>query len=331
MIIGIDPHKMSHTANAVDPATNTTAASLRIDASLAGYRELMRWSKQFPERRWAVENARGLGRHLAQWLVARGEVVLDVPCSATARVRELSRGSRRKTDVIDAAAAASVAALHGDATVVTPEDHTTVFALLEERRANPAAQRVRIANQLHTVLRDLTPGGAALAITANRRPRCCDRFVPHRRPNAPAKNSPTTPRDRRHRRSHRGPAHRPHWHRITVRIRARLRHLRRHSTDRDRQRRTRSTPALACWRPTTELSNPPHRSHPGPDAEQHRARLLRQEDRRRQDPQRSHAMPQTTTRQPHLANDDRRRTPTRRHQRRHRNRRLTNTEEPWDR
>ncbi len=81
-------------------------------------------------------------------------------------MRELSRGSRRKTDVIDAAAAASVAALHGDATTVTAEDHTTVFALLEERRANLAAQRVRIANQLHAVLRDLTPGGAALALTA---------------------------------------------------------------------------------------------------------------------------------------------------------------------
>ena len=93
MIIGIDPHKMSHTANAVDPATNTTAASVRIDASFAGYSELMRWAKQFPERRWAVENARGLGRHLAEWLVARGEVVLDVPSTATARVRELSRAA----------------------------------------------------------------------------------------------------------------------------------------------------------------------------------------------------------------------------------------------
>ena len=134
MIIGIDPHKMSHTANAVDPATNSTVASLRIDASLAGYRQLLRWARQFPDRRWAVENARGLGRHLAQWLVARGEIVLDVPSTATARVRELSRGSRRKTDVIDAAAAASVAALHGDATVVVGEDHTTVFALLEEPR-----------------------------------------------------------------------------------------------------------------------------------------------------------------------------------------------------
>ncbi len=89
-----------------------------------------------------------------------------MPSRATALVRELSRGSRRKTDVIDAAAAASVAALHGDARVVAGEDHTTVFALLEERRANLAAQRVRAANQLHAVLRDLVPGGAALAITA---------------------------------------------------------------------------------------------------------------------------------------------------------------------
>ena len=166
MIIGVDPHKSSHTATAVDPATNTPVASLRIDASLAGYRQLHRWAIQFTDRRWAVEGARGLGRHLAQWLVTRDEVVLDVPSTATARVRELSRGSRRKTDVIDAAAAASVAALQGDAWVVAGEDHTTVFAMLEERRANLAAQRVRVTNQLHAVLRDLVPGGAGLAITA---------------------------------------------------------------------------------------------------------------------------------------------------------------------
>ncbi len=41
-----------------------------------------------------------------------------------------------------------------------------MFAMLEERRANLAGQRVRVANQLHAVLRDLVPGGAALAITA---------------------------------------------------------------------------------------------------------------------------------------------------------------------
>ena len=35
MIIGIDPHKVSHTATAVDPATNTAMSSLRVGASLA--------------------------------------------------------------------------------------------------------------------------------------------------------------------------------------------------------------------------------------------------------------------------------------------------------
>ena len=103
------------------------------------------------ESRWAVENARGLGCHLAHWLVAQEETVLDASTAATARVRELSRGGPRKNDVMDTAAAASVAALQGDASVVVAEDDTGVFALLEERRANLAAQRVRPVKQLHPV------------------------------------------------------------------------------------------------------------------------------------------------------------------------------------
>ena len=165
-IIGVDPHKGSHTATALDPATNQKESSLRIDATLAGYRQLLRWGRAFPERCWAIENARGLGRHLAQWLVARGESVVDVRATATARVRELSRGGRRKNDVLDSSAAASVAALQGDASVVLAEDATTAFALLEERRANLAAQRVRLVNQLHPLFRDLGPGGAKTALTA---------------------------------------------------------------------------------------------------------------------------------------------------------------------
>ena len=167
MIIGVDPHKTSHTATVVDSATNTPVGSLRVDANLSGYRQLLRWACQFGERRWAVENARGLGCHLAQWLVAQGEVVLDASTAATARVRELSRGGRRKNDVIDAAAAASVAALHGDASVVVAEDITVVFSLLEERRSNLAAQRVRSVNQLNALLRDLIAGGAPTPLKAN--------------------------------------------------------------------------------------------------------------------------------------------------------------------
>jgi transposase len=64
--------------------------------------------------------------------------------------------------VIDASAAASVAALQGDAA----DDETNVFALLDERRANLAAHRVRSVNQLHALMRDLVAGGPRTALTA---------------------------------------------------------------------------------------------------------------------------------------------------------------------
>ena len=158
VIIGVDPHKRLHMASVVEPATNRRIAALEVEASLAGYRRLWKWAGGFGERRWAVENARGLGRHLAQWLVARGELVDDVASTATARVRELSRGGRRKNDVIDAAAAASVAALQGEANPVLAEDLTTVLALLDERRTNLSTQRTRLVNQLHALLRELVGG-----------------------------------------------------------------------------------------------------------------------------------------------------------------------------
>lgn len=160
VIIGIDPHKRTHTASALDPVTHSVRDTVEIEATFAGYRRLWRWAARFERRRWAVENAHGLGRHLARWLIARGEMVADVPATATARVRELSRGGRRKNDVIDAAAAASVAVLAGDARPVAGEDLTSALALLDEQRANLVTHRTRLINQLHALLRDLVPGGA---------------------------------------------------------------------------------------------------------------------------------------------------------------------------
>jgi len=277
MIIGVDPHKSSHTATAVDPATNTPIASLRVEASLAGYRELQSWAKQFPDRRWAVEGARGPGRHIAQWVVARDEAVVDVPSTATARVRELSRGSRRKTDIIDAAAAASVAALHDDATAVAVEGYTTMFTMLEERRANLAAQRVRVANQLHAVLRDLVPGGARLAITAKSaslllrsvRPVTeCDRMrkdlaqdivrdlravdaslAAIARRMTTALDAPRDPATRGGwcRCHHCGATDRSHRNCVEVPDSACFRHLGRCRADRDRQRRPDPSPPVARW------------------------------------------------------------------------------------
>ena len=167
VVIGVDPHKTTHTAAALNAGTNETIETIRIEATLSEYRRLLAWAKRFTERCWAVENAWGLGRHLAQWLIAHGETVTDVPSTATARVRELSRGGRRKNDNIDAAAAASVAALHGDAAPVEAEGASTVLRMLDERRTNLTRQRTRTVNQLHAVMRELLPGGVSTDLTAN--------------------------------------------------------------------------------------------------------------------------------------------------------------------
>jgi transposase len=164
IVIGIDPHKRSHTATAVDPATNSDIGSIRFDATIADYQAMVAWAKRWPQRHWAIENAQGLGHHLAQWLITRGEVVLDVPSTATARVRELSRGHRRKNDRIDAAAAA-VAALHGEARRVSAESHLDALALVDERRTNLSQNRTRAVNQLHALLRELLAGGAPTSLT----------------------------------------------------------------------------------------------------------------------------------------------------------------------
>jgi transposase len=166
MLIGIDPHKSTHTATAIAPDANHEVASIRIDATLGEYRRLLTWARQWPQRRWAVENAEGLGRHLTSWLLARGEDVVDVSTTATARVRQLSRGGGRKNDRIDAGAAACVAALHGDARPLEAEGYPDAMAVLDERRVNLAQSRVRAVNQLHALLRALIAGGAPRDLSA---------------------------------------------------------------------------------------------------------------------------------------------------------------------
>ncbi|MFC7657124.1 IS110 family transposase [Pseudonocardia benzenivorans] len=177
-LIGVDPHKSTHTATAVAPETQRELSSLRIEATLDDYERLLRWADQWPRRRWAIENAAGMGYHLASWLLARGEHVVDVSPRSTARVRQLSRGGRRKNDRIDAAAAACAAALAGDANVLQPDGLTEALALLDERRTNLSQARVRTANQLHALFRALLPGGAPRDLSAARAEALLDSIAP---------------------------------------------------------------------------------------------------------------------------------------------------------
>jgi transposase len=163
--IGIDPHKASVTAAALDPH-EIVLAELRLPTTAETSAQLLAFAAPWPTRRWAVEGATGLGHSVAQQLVAAGETVLDVPAKLTARARLLGAGSGRKTDPADAASAAAVAIHNRRLRQVTAEDPTVVLRLLTERRDDLVAERTRTLSRLHVLLRDLHPGGAARELTA---------------------------------------------------------------------------------------------------------------------------------------------------------------------
>jgi len=123
-VIGVDPHKGSHTAVAISVDENVIK-SVRVESSRRQVDRLLAFAAEWPERVWAVEGAAGVGRLLAQQLVARGERVVDVPPSLSTRVRVLSGRSGRKTDAHDARAVAIVALHSPNLVEVTVEDFLT--------------------------------------------------------------------------------------------------------------------------------------------------------------------------------------------------------------
>jgi transposase len=139
---------------------------LLVHAGMLGH--LTAWAAGWPARRFAVEGAYGLGRPIAQQLAAAGEQVLDVPATLASRARLLGTGGGRKTDAADAASVAQVALHCPTLHTVTAEDQTTILRLLAERRQDLAGERTRILNRLHSLLRDLIPGGAPTGLTAGK-------------------------------------------------------------------------------------------------------------------------------------------------------------------
>jgi transposase len=168
VLIGVDPHKTSAAVAAVDEAKGELLERASFPQDRSGLRSLERWAKRFPERRWAMENARGLGRHLAVRLAATGESVVDVPPKLSARVRVLSSGNASKNDSLDALATALAASRNERLAAVDPEADSEVLRLLSERREDLVAERTRALNRLHGLLRDLLPGGAARTLSADR-------------------------------------------------------------------------------------------------------------------------------------------------------------------
>lgn len=165
IIIGIDPHKASLTAVAVDNSGETVARR-RFAVNSGTATQLRKWSRRWDERRFAVEGAKGLGRGIAQILLADAEHVVDVPSTLAMRVRVLDTGGGRKTDADDARAVALTALRHKGLHAVRYEDQSTILRLLSERRDDLVRERTRVLNRLHQLLRELIAGGVPTGLNA---------------------------------------------------------------------------------------------------------------------------------------------------------------------
>ena len=166
VLIGVDPHKHSHTAVALDAGDNVLG-ELRVDANADQVRRLLSFATTWPHRTWAVENANGLGRLLSRQLVEAGETVVDVPAKLSARVRTLS-GAGHKTDAHDARSTA-VAGRHARALrPVAADDDTVLLGILLERRWQLVSQRQKTLCRIHDQLIALLPGGARKGLSATK-------------------------------------------------------------------------------------------------------------------------------------------------------------------
>jgi transposase len=160
VMIGIDPHKASHTAVAID-GDEDQLSRVRVRATHRQVDQLMDWAEPFGKRTWAIESAGGLGYLLAQQLVARGEAVLDVPATLAARIRVLATDRSNKNDPNDAHSIAIAALRAPRLRSVEPAHHAEVLRLLAKRNRDLGSQRQRVVCRLHALLSELAPGGIA--------------------------------------------------------------------------------------------------------------------------------------------------------------------------
>jgi transposase len=177
VMIGVDPHKASHTAVAISVAEERLG-ELRVRASAVQTERLLAWAAAWPERTWAIEGAGGLGHLLAQQLLSAGERVLDVQPKLGARVRLLAAGDTNKNDPNDARSVAVAALRSPGVREVRADDHAAVLKMWSKRHRDLGRTRTQVACRLHAVLCELLPGGVPKKIIAAHAARLLDSITP---------------------------------------------------------------------------------------------------------------------------------------------------------
>ena len=167
MIIGLDPHKSSNTIAVIDRDEDLKVRR-RFDNTDDGLVDMLAAVAEFEQRVWAVEGANGIGRSIAQRLVAAGEHVVDVPAKLATRVRVYSTGHGNKTDDADAYAIARAALHSKNLRLVKPDDGNVALKLLSDRRHELVGSRTQSVCRLHRLIRELVAGGTPRSLTAQR-------------------------------------------------------------------------------------------------------------------------------------------------------------------
>jgi transposase len=156
VVLGIDPHKQTHTAVAVD-VHGRKLAQLTVPAHAEGHVRLAGWARQHgQDRLWAVEDCRHVAGGLVRALLAAGERVVMVPPKLMAKVRESAR-TRGKSDPIDALAVARAALREPDLPTAQLDGPELDLRLLVDHRDDLVAERTRKINRLRWHLHDLDP------------------------------------------------------------------------------------------------------------------------------------------------------------------------------
>jgi transposase len=154
IVIGLDVHKQSVTAVAVDEA----GRPLGEKVILVGSDELLGWASALGgERLWAVEDCRQLTRWLERQLLALGEELVRVPPKLTVPERRAGR-TRGKSDPIDALAIARAALREPDLSRPRPDERVfREVKLLVDHRDDLVDQRRRTQQRLRWHLYALDP------------------------------------------------------------------------------------------------------------------------------------------------------------------------------
>lgn len=155
VMIGTDSHKRTHTVVAVDDVGRRLGVKT-VRTNSEGHLELVRWSAQFDEVTFALEDCRHLTRRLEADLLAAGCRMVRVPTKLMAGARRAAR-EPGKSDPIDAEAVALAALRHPDLPVAELDGPAREVKLLSDHRHDLVVQRTRIASQIRWHLHELDP------------------------------------------------------------------------------------------------------------------------------------------------------------------------------